>query len=437
MKSTLVLVERNAHLASGHHHGALIALARAYQPTMVIVPNGVTPESRAALVDAQARVVDRPHGAAARILTVAARATEATAHLVLALFRARRWPKALRRAPHQITALARCLTEAVAVRTGRRLAGAHPVTVLSAGEALHTTAGLLGGPHARYVHEINTTEDPLLRFLGRITSRPRLGPLIRYLDQELAHRPRTAITRTRHGDLVAVTTSDLIQRFLYLHGVWEPYLTAWIRGRLTRGDTFIDVGAHTGYYTLLASRLVGAPGRVVAIEASPAFHTSLTEAVQRNACHKVRTVNAAAADTARTLTFYLQDTANLGNTSAVQPKTSHSSFQIGALPLPEILSPHELAAARLIKIDFEGAEAFLMEGLAPVLGNLRPDVELVIEVTPDPWRSRGRVCTTSWNPSGRTASTRTASPTTTTRPATRARSADRLPPSVGTVPSAT
>ncbi|GLW02545.1 hypothetical protein [Streptomyces lavendulae] len=73
-------------------------------------------------------------------------------------------------APHQITALARCLTEAAAVRTGRRLAGAHPVTVLSAGEALHTTAGLLGGPHARYVHEINTTEDPLLRFLGRITS---------------------------------------------------------------------------------------------------------------------------------------------------------------------------------------------------------------------------------------------------------------------------
>ncbi|WP_432715518.1 FkbM family methyltransferase [Streptomyces lavendulae] len=152
----------------------------------------------------------------------------------------------------------------------------------------------------------------------------------------------------------------------------------------------MDVGAHTGYYTLLASRLVGAPGRVVAIEASPAFHTSLTEAVQRNACHKVRTVNAAAADTARTLTFYLQDTANLGNTSAVQPKTSHSSFQIGALPLPEILSPHELAAARLIKIDFEGAEAFLMEGLAPVLGNLRPDVELVIEVTPRSLAKQGK-----------------------------------------------
>ncbi|MFG2415111.1 glycosyltransferase family protein [Streptomyces goshikiensis] len=171
MKPTLVLVERNAHLPSGHHHGALIALARAHQPTVVIVPNGVTAETRAALVNAQAQVVDRPHGTSGRILTVAARATEAAAHIALLLFRARHWPKGLRRAPHQITALARCLTESAAVRTGRYLAGPHPVTVLSAGEALHTTTGLLGGPHARYVHEINTTEDRMLRLLGALTRR--------------------------------------------------------------------------------------------------------------------------------------------------------------------------------------------------------------------------------------------------------------------------
>ncbi|MEU6312239.1 glycosyltransferase [Streptomyces sp. NPDC047014] len=171
MKPTLVLVERNAHLPSGHHHGALIALASAHQPTVVIVPNGVTAETRTALVKAQAQVVDRPHGTASRILTAAARATEATADVALALFRSRHWPRKLRRAPHQITALARCLTESAAVRAGRFVAGSHPVTVLSAGEALHTTAGLFGGPHARYVHEINTTEDSSLRLLGKITRR--------------------------------------------------------------------------------------------------------------------------------------------------------------------------------------------------------------------------------------------------------------------------
>ncbi|MEU6312236.1 FkbM family methyltransferase [Streptomyces sp. NPDC047014] len=216
------------------------------------------------------------------------------------------------------------------------------------------------------------------------------APLIRYLDQELARHPRTTVTRTRDGDLVAVTTNDLIQRYLYLHGVWEPHLTAWIRGRLAPGDTFIDVGAHSGYYTLLASRLVGAAGRVVAVEASPAFHSSLVEAVGRNACHNVRTVNVAATDTARSLTLYLQDAANLGNTSAVQPKSTHSSFEIEGLPLPGILYPDELAEARLIKIDVEGGEASLMDGLAPALGTLRADVELVIEITPRSLAKQGQ-----------------------------------------------
>ncbi|MFE6836698.1 hypothetical protein ACFVFI_17935 [Streptomyces sp. NPDC057705] len=44
-------------------------------------------------------------------------------------------------------------------------------------------------------------------------------------------------------------------------------------------------------------------------------------------------------------------------------------------PLPEILAPRELATARLIKIDAEGAEASLMDGLAPALGDLRADAE--------------------------------------------------------------
>ncbi|GHF15805.1 hypothetical protein GCM10014715_83850 [Streptomyces spiralis] len=49
-------------------------------------------------------------------------------------------------------------------------------------------------------------------------------------------------------------------------------------------------GAHTGYFTVLASRLVGPAGRVVAIEPSPDFHRALTADLAANGCHNVRTV---------------------------------------------------------------------------------------------------------------------------------------------------
>ncbi|MFG2972401.1 hypothetical protein ACGFYY_05265 [Streptomyces sp. NPDC048331] len=241
MKGKLVLVERNAHLPSGHHHGALIALARAHQPTVVIAPYGITTETRTALIDAQALVVDHPHGTSARILTAAARTSEAVARIALALLPPQRWPRALRRSPHQITALARCLAEAAALRTARRVAGECPVAVLSAGEALHAVAGLLGGRHARWVHEINTTEDLPLRLLGALARRGEgritlLAPTDTVRD-ELADRfPRLrcvtrpfAVTdrgeRIRESERIAARQSAGLKaadRAVCLVGGWWP-----------------------------------------------------------------------------------------------------------------------------------------------------------------------------------------------------------------------
>lgn len=60
------------------------------------------------------------------------------------------------------------------------------------------------------------------------------------LDQWLRQQPRTRVTRTRFGATVTVTTSDVIQRYLYLFGVWEPHLSHWVQERLRPGDIFIE-----------------------------------------------------------------------------------------------------------------------------------------------------------------------------------------------------
>ncbi|WP_309049159.1 hypothetical protein [Streptomyces sp.] len=105
----------------------------------------------------------------------------------------------MRRLPHQVTLAARCLTEAACVRTGRRLTGGGTVVVLSASEALHGAAGLLGGPHLRFVHELVTTEDAALRTLGRLTRRGErrvmaLAPTGAVRDDLAARFPRLPVT---------------------------------------------------------------------------------------------------------------------------------------------------------------------------------------------------------------------------------------------------
>ncbi|WP_256638205.1 FkbM family methyltransferase [Streptomyces murinus] len=204
----------------------------------------------------------------------------------------------------------------------------------------------------------------------------------RFLDEHLqTHSVRTTV-RLRSGDKVTVTTSDVIQRYQYLFGEWEPNLSAFLRDRLRPGDTFIDVGAHRGAFSLLASHVVGPHGHVVAIEPSPQFQDDLTTAATANHRTNIRAVRCAASDTHGTLTLYLEDPANLGHTTAVQPRHVHTAFDVPAAPLADLVSGAELTTARIIKIDVEGAEAAAIRGLLPALADLRDDAELVMEITP-------------------------------------------------------
>ncbi|GCD99714.1 FkbM family methyltransferase [Embleya hyalina] len=214
---------------------------------------------------------------------------------------------------------------------------------------------------------------------GTVGKRPLVD---RFLDDHLRTHPLHTTARLRSGDLVTVTTSDVIQRYQYLFGEWEPNLSAFLRDRLRPGDTFIDVGAHRGAFSLLASHAVGPTGHVVAIEPTPQFHKDLVGAASTNHRTNIRTIRSAASDTTGTLILYLEDPANLGHTTVVRPRNVHTTFHVPTAPLAELLSQAELSTARVIKIDVEGAEAAAVRGLLPALPRLREDAELVVEVTP-------------------------------------------------------
>ncbi|MFF4156653.1 FkbM family methyltransferase [Streptomyces sp. NPDC001678] len=207
---------------------------------------------------------------------------------------------------------------------------------------------------------------------------------VQWLNPLLRDHPRRIVTRSRVGVRFAVDTRDLIQRYVYMFGVWEPHMTCWLRRRLQPGDTFVDAGANIGYFALLAASLVGDQGRVVAIEASPAFHRALLRQAQLNGFTAVRAVNTAISDRREELTFTLASARNLGANSVVPyDGPTASTFAIEARPLPEVLLPSEISSARVIKVDVEGAEGKVVRGMEPMLDRLRDDVEITVEVTPE------------------------------------------------------
>src|SRR5262249_27771794 len=119
---------------------------------------------------------------------------------------------------------------------------------------------------------------------------------LRVMDPYFIWNSHPFVARTTFGTRIQGNAKDIIQQYIYYFGVWEPHITSWIRSSLRPGDSFIDVGANIGYYSLLASRLVGQYGSVVAIEASPKTFLELQTNLTLNKIYNVRAVNLAASD---------------------------------------------------------------------------------------------------------------------------------------------
>ncbi|KUL50310.1 glycosyltransferase [Streptomyces sp. NRRL S-1521] len=190
----LVLIEPYAHRSGGHHQRTLVALAQARPGSLVIALHGIARETVTALREAGARLVTAPAGRRAGVLLVASRLASGLSAAGQRLLRSRRWPRRLRRLPHQVTLVARCLSEAAALRCARRLEpAAEAVVILTASEALHGAAALLGGqPHLRFVHEAVTTEDATVRLLGRLAHRGEKRVIALYPTQAVGDQFATA-----------------------------------------------------------------------------------------------------------------------------------------------------------------------------------------------------------------------------------------------------
>lgn len=211
----------------------------------------------------------------------------------------------------------------------------------------------------------------------------------------LEWRQHASIVRTVGGFRMETRLPDQIQSRIYFFGVWEPQLTAYIKERLSPGDTFIDIGANVGYYTLLAASIVGKRGRVCAIEASPSIYSTLEKNIALNGYTNVAAFNEAAADKEGILEIFRAPDNNIGATTTVAAQALQQGHvleaQVRARTLDAIVGRETLAAARLIKMDVEGAEMSVIRGIRDLFPLFSDRAEWVFEVTPKFLAMQGNV----------------------------------------------
>jgi FkbM family methyltransferase len=177
-------------------------------------------------------------------------------------------------------------------------------------------------------------------------------------------------------DPAHMTQRMMLEQFT-ASSLYEPETSQFVVGTLRPGDTFVDVGAHVGYFGLLAATVVGPTGRVACVEPNAENFARLRHNVDLNGFTHVSTIAAAAADRDGTMEFHV----NLDNDGGhALWDVGHHAFnansrispcvrEVQVVQLDSVLAAEGLPTPRILKIDAEGAELHVLRGARGLLTN--------------------------------------------------------------------
>jgi FkbM family methyltransferase len=157
---------------------------------------------------------------------------------------------------------------------------------------------------------------------------------------------------------------------LRIHRLFDRYVKP--------GATVIDVGANIGYNTICAARLAGPQGRVIAFEPTPDTLAVLRRNIIASGLANVAIEAVAAGSVAGTQEFFVRGAVSAVNSLYADSRYAQvtSVLRVPVVPLDDLVE----GAADVVKIDVEGAELDVLEGMPRILR--APGVTLIVEWDP-------------------------------------------------------
>lgn len=242
----------------------------------------------------------------------------------------------------------------------------------------------------RLLLEPPETEDPWARKLPQSKTLPQrirrfLTSPLRSKYITLANRlrrifPRMPIPLRLTGGLWWLAEENFLDEKL-LFAEFETMERKFVKRLLRRDMTVVDVGAHHGLYTLLASKCVGWRGRVVAIEPSPRELARLEKHLRLNRSSNVELIPCAAGEDPGEAQLYVADRFNDGFNSLRLPAIGEpvTNVRVPVRRVDDILSELDISKVDFVKLDVEGAELSVLCGAVKLL-NRNPRPAMLVEV---------------------------------------------------------
>lgn len=242
------------------------------------------------------------------------------------------------------------------------LATSMPVDV--AGFCLYPEPREAHDPWNKIVVEEATIQQRVVRFLRNPARRQYLS---------LAMRARSVFPqmpipwRLPFGAWWLAERGALDHELIY-HG-FEETEVRFVERFLRPGMTVLDIGAHHGLYTLLASKCVGRSGKVISFEPSPREFRRLSKHVRVNRCRNVKTEACALGNDHGDADLFVVDGDRDWGNSLRPPDVPEPTRKV-RVPLRKLdglLAARRIEKVDFIKLDVEGGELAVLKGASRLL----------------------------------------------------------------------
>ena len=195
---------------------------------------------------------------------------------------------------------------------------------------------------------------------------------------------RNVTARTFWGGKFSGVLPEYVSTVIWRNGFFDYSVSMTLLRYLQPGSTFVDIGAHFGFFSLLASHLVGPTGKVISIEAMPQSFALLRKNLEANCRHANAMLHQGAAFDRETELQFIDfglvasslNSAFGSRTSSVVAKPKEVTVQ--ARPTDDILRDFGASQVDLVKIDAESSEKFVLAGMTGTIERDHPVI--VMEV---------------------------------------------------------
>jgi len=195
-----------------------------------------------------------------------------------------------------------------------------------------------------------------------------------------AFRPEGAVCVRSEGHLLYIHAKDEgVSAQLFSKGIYDPVEMEIFRREIREGDFCVDVGANIGYFSLMAARLCGPQGRVYAFEPDRDNFSLLKKNIETNGYSQITAMNQAVGNRTGRIQLYLSEK-NKGMHRIYPSRYCQGIAEAEIIKLDDYFS-NDAEEVHFVKVDTEGAEPAVVEGMRKVLTRSRR-VRLLTEFAP-------------------------------------------------------